>query len=210
MRWSLVPEARFLSARGFGVLLFDSPGHGESEGDIHWGEGERRALIAAVDFLSARPDVDPSRLGAFAFSMGGAVLARAAGSEPRLRAVVLAGTPSDQAKQVRWENRRYGPLSQLPALWAVRRHAPSLFEDLPIDRVESITPRPVLVVTGTEDTVVPPFLAEELFAAAREPKEFLRIPGAGHGGFDERAPSVYPERVSQFFGRALLGERPPH
>jgi pimeloyl-ACP methyl ester carboxylesterase len=206
-RTELLPEARHLESHGFGVLLFDWPGHGESDGQIHWSEGEAHALVAAVDFLSRRVDLDAQRLGALGFSMGGAVLALVAPSEARLRAVVLAGTPSDHVKQIEWAKRRWGPLSQIPALWAVRRGGLPLYGVQPRDRVGAIAPRPVLVVGGTDDQDVPAFLANDLFAAAREPKELLLVEGTGHGGYERAPGSTYLDRLTDFFERALLERR---
>lgn len=209
-RTSLLPEARQLASRGFGVLLFDLPGHGESDGEIHWSDGEARALVAAVDVLAQRPDLDATRLGALGFSMGGAVLARVAPMEPRLRAVVFAGTPSDQVKQIEWENRQWGPLSQLPSLWAVQRGGVPIYANQPRDRVGAIAPRPVLIVGGTADQTVPEFLTEDLFAAAKDPKQLLLVDGAGHGGYEQPAGSTYLDRVTGFFEGALLGESASH
>ena len=39
---------------------------------------------------------------------------------------------------------------------------------------------PLLVAHGDEDEVVPYALGEALFAAAGEPKRFIRLPGAHH------------------------------
>ena len=205
-RASLLPEAYHLASRGFGVLLFDWPGQGESDGEIHWSDSESRALVAAVDFLATRLDLDGARLGALGFSMGGAVLARVAPTEPRLQALVFAGTPSNQARQIQWENRQWGPLSWLPALWAVQRGGLPVYDDQPQDRIGAIAPRPVLIVTGTEDQTVPIFLAHDLFAAAREPKELFVVEGAGHGGYERVAGSTYLDRLSAFFERALLAD----
>ncbi len=41
-------------------------------------------------------------------------------------------------------------------------------------------PRPVFIAHGTADNIVPFAQGEALFAAANEPKEFLRIEGADH------------------------------
>src|SRR5580698_5164474 len=43
-RSTMLPEIRLLADAGFGVLAFDWPGLGESEGPILWGSGARNAL----------------------------------------------------------------------------------------------------------------------------------------------------------------------
>jgi uncharacterized protein len=205
-RASLLPEARALKQRGFGVLSFDLPGHAESDGVIQWGEGERIALRAALDFVSERKDVDPARMGSLGFSLGGYVLAQVAAADQRVRGVVLAGTPSDPTEQAQFQHRRWSLLSQLPALFALRQGGMNL-EVRARDFVERIAPRPLLVVSGTEDGTVPVAMAHELFARAREPRELLVIPGAGHGDYAARAPTEYLNRVAQFFERALAARQ---
>jgi alpha-beta hydrolase superfamily lysophospholipase len=205
-RTSLFFEARALSKAGFGVLSFDLPGHGESEGEIHWSELERAALRAAVDWLSRRDDVDARRIGAFGFSLGGYVLAQVAPSEPRLRAVVLAGTPSDPTAQARFQHGHFGPLTLLPALFALRRGGMDL-EVRARDFVGRIAPRPLLVVTGTDDGTVPRSMADELYAAAGEPKELLVIKGAGHGDYGAIGLGRYEAALVAFFERALSPSR---
>jgi alpha-beta hydrolase superfamily lysophospholipase len=205
-RSSLLPEARRLAQEGFGVLTFDLPGQGESDGQTHWADGEARAVTAAVDFLSTRPDVDPSRLGALGFSLGGAVLARVGPNEPRLHSFVFAGTPSDQQDQVNLEYGQWGPLSQLPALLALRQGGFPLAADQPVQRIAQIAPRPILVVTSTSDATVPESLGRALFAAAGEPKELLVVDGAGHGNYDQVAGSTYLDTIARFFDRTLVSD----
>jgi len=41
---------------------------------------------------------------------------------------------------------------------------------------------PLLQCHGDADRVIPFALGEKLFAAANQPKEFVRIPGGGHAG----------------------------
>jgi putative redox protein len=50
----------------------------------------------------------------------------------------------------------------------------------PIDQIKRISPRPLLIVHGTEDDVVDPSQAWALYDRAREPKEMLMVGGAGH------------------------------
>jgi uncharacterized protein len=206
-RTSLLPDARLLQRAGYGVLLYDSPGHGESEGEVHWGEPEVAALRAAVGFVSGQPDVDASRVGALGFSMGGYVVALGAADDARIAAAVLEGTPSDGRRHLRYEYRGWGPLSYVPASWAAQRCGFDLDGPTPERTVSRIAPRPVLIVTGTADPVVPPAMTDELFAAAREPKRLLRIANAGHGGYTDAPGSTYTESVLAFFEQALLRQR---
>ena len=46
---------------------------------------------------------------------------------------------------------------------------------------------PVLVVHGSNDTIVPPEMAQRLFAAARGPKRLVMVEGATHSGVLRRA-----------------------
>ena len=58
------PHARMLARHGYGVLLFDRRGEGESDGDpTSWGWGNEKDLKAAIGFLQRRTDVDPARIG---------------------------------------------------------------------------------------------------------------------------------------------------
>jgi len=202
-RSDMAAEAKVLSDAGFGVLAFDWPGHGQSEGEIRWGELERRALAGAVDWLSAQPTIDSARIGAFGFSMGGFIVAQAAARDVRLKVVALAGTPHDAIEHTKWEYRRWGRLSQWPALLGVRLGGMNMHELVPAQVIKDIAPRPLLIISGSEDELVPPWMARKLFDAALAPKEFLDVSGAGHGGYAEVAPNHYPRALATFFAQLL-------
>ena len=75
-----------LARHGYGVLLFDRRGQGESGGDPHafgW-EGEKD-VKAAVAFLQRRPDVDPERIGGLGLSVSGEMMLHAAARPTRSR-----------------------------------------------------------------------------------------------------------------------------
>ena len=72
-------HARMLLRHGYGVLVFDRRGEGDSDGDPNaFGWAASRDLAAAQAFLAARPGVDPERIGGLGLSVGGETLLQAA------------------------------------------------------------------------------------------------------------------------------------
>ena len=206
-RASLLDETRLLARAGFGVLTLDLPGQGLSAGQTRWGAAEERAVSAAVDWLSLRPEVDPERIGAFGLSFGGYIVLQSAVGERRLKALVLASTPEDLDAETRRANGGWGFLSVLPALWVLHRYRSDARDLPPREAVASLAPRALFIIGGERDPLVPPFAARVLFDAAREPKELWIVPAAGHAGFAAVAGEEYGRRLAGFFARALPGAR---
>jgi dipeptidyl aminopeptidase/acylaminoacyl peptidase len=202
-RSSLLFETEFLSRAGFGVLAIDLPGQGASAGRTRWGVPERLAIIAAVDWLQARGEIDPERVGGFGISMGAYVLTQAAVLDRRLRAVVLVSSPNEVVEHNWLATAKWGLLSQLPCYLALRAYGQSL-DIAPNKVIGSIAPRAVLIVGGVLDPLVPAFMAQQLFAAAGSPKELWLVPRAHHADFAQIAGPEYRKRVIGFFDRALL------
>jgi dipeptidyl aminopeptidase/acylaminoacyl peptidase len=200
---SLLAEAQILARGGFGVLALDFPGHGGSDGAIVWGANERAALSAALDFASKQPGVDPKRLGLYGFSMGGYIAAQVAASDPRVRAAAVAGTPADAREHTLYEYRRWGFVTQWPALLALRVSGMRLGELEPRQVVANIAPRQLLLVAGELDEHVPPWMTRQLYEAAQQPKRLVVVPGAGHGSYAEASPA-YSQALLSFFEEALL------
>jgi pimeloyl-ACP methyl ester carboxylesterase len=197
-------QARILIRHGYGVLLLDPRGQGFSEGDtVRWA-GDRD-LLAAVEYLRNRPDVDPDRIGGFGFSIGGEMLLEAATQSNGFKAIVAEGAGSRVG-----DEDVSGPARLLaePNL-AVMTAALTVFSNHgpppPImDRIGRIAPRPVFLIyaehgIGGENTRQPKY-----YEAAGEPKTIWQVPDSKHtGGIDAR-PAEYEQRVIGFFDRALL------
>jgi hypothetical protein len=202
---SRTDEARMLLAHGYGVMLLDPRGQGGSEGDsVRWAGDED--LLAAAAYLQRRSDVDPDRIGAMGFSIGGEMLLRAAAESDSIHAVVSEGAGDRVGEaDVTGILRILVDPSQ-----AVMTAATTIFSNhLPpppiVDRIGGISPRPVLLVyadpgIGGESTSQP-----EYFAAAGEPKEIWKVPGSSHTGGIDAQPVEYERRIIGFFDAALLG-----
>lgn len=210
-RRGTLDHARLLVRRGYGVLLLDRRGEGTSEGD-----GNARGwsgdpdLVAALDLLSARDDVDPQRIGGLGLSVGGELLLQTAAHDRRLAAVVSEGAGirslaeqmhnPDAPVALRW----LSPTTVETAATAVLANAsppPSL-----TSLVGRIAPRAVLLIRA-EDGNVDEGLNEVYFERAGEPKALWALPSGGHTGALRADPGEYERRVVGFLDTALLGDR---
>jgi uncharacterized protein len=196
--------ARLLAKHGYGVLLFDRRGEGESEGDPNTlGWRGTRDVKAGIAYLESRSDVDPNRIGAVGLSVGGEVLLQAAAETDELKAVVSEGAGIRSVREA----------VHLPgtdkivatAVFGLVTATGAVFtSDLPprdlLDLSKEIT-EPVLVIHATPGQGGET-LSRKYYKAARGPKEYWAAPG-GHTGAFDAAPREYERRVVGFFDRAL-------
>lgn len=113
-----------LQEHQFNVFTFDFSGHGSSQGVTTLGYREAGELLAAIQALAKRDDVDPKRFGIWGTDMGGYAALSAAISDPRVALVVVDSAYNDPRDLVRLEVDRSG-LEWLPL---VRRFAVFGFE----------------------------------------------------------------------------------
>ena len=203
--------ARMLARHGYGVLLFDRRGEGESQGDPNaWGWNGYRDVDAAVRFLQGRPDVHDDRIGGIGLSVGGEMMLEAAAKSRGMKAVVAEGAGErsvhellDMTGRDKWLALfSYAPLTAGIALFS-NDAPPSSLADL----VGRIAPTPVFFIYGEHGQDGERNLNPTYYAAAREPKTLWQVPGSGHVGGIDAQPKQYERRVVGFFDRSLLGER---
>lgn len=213
-RGQAITATAMLTKHGYGVLTFDWRAVGESGGrQSTVGYDEVKDVVAATNWLAARPDVDPQRLGALSRSAGAAALIRAAADDPRLRAVVAETTFSSLPDMVAMGvEAKTGlpsfPFAPLIVFFGERETGRRIADNRPVDSIGRLAPRPVLLIRGGRDTWVPAVNAARLFAAAGEPKELWDAPEAEHARVQDAYPEEYERRVAGFFDRYLKGAPP--
>jgi uncharacterized protein len=113
-----------LACRGLAALIFDYRGFGDSGGerDRLFPMEQVEDVQAAMTFLGTRPGVDPSRLGLYGISFGGAVAVHAAGIDARARATVCAVGIADGGDWLRSLRRHWEWLEFEHALEEDRRN----------------------------------------------------------------------------------------
>jgi len=204
-RSTVMDEAEVLVHHGYGVLMVDLEGFGDSEGRANaFGWTGARGIHAATAYLATRDDVDASRIGGLGLSMGGEVLLQAAGESTALKAIVAEGATARTAAD-------FGELESMGEFGFVLHTVVGATmraisgEDTPpplMKMVPRIAPRDVLLI-GSQ-------VADELDLMSRykelggESFDIWFIPEAKHiGGFNLH-PEEYEQRVIAFFDGALL------
>jgi uncharacterized protein len=201
--------ATAFSRRGHFVLLFDFRAHGESSGRrTSLGYHEQKDVIAALDFLRTRNEIDPGRIGIYGFSLGGSTAILAAARTGAFKAVVADSAFTSLRDQAREAITGFYHLPQFPflqlAVLGYELYFHTNVDSLsPVSVIATIAPTPVLIIAGEGDKLIPAGNGRKLYAAAGNPKELWIIPGADHGGTLAAAGIEYGKRVGDFFDRNL-------
>lgn len=207
----LIGIATAMWRAGYNVLMFDFRGHGEAIGaPVTLGYHEVRDFHAAMDYVARR--VPAAQIGVMGFSMGATVAILGSADRPEVRAV-MADSPFTTHTDVVAHN--VGKTLHLPgrpfALIAdvfLGLNAGYHGADVaPLRRVAELAPRPLLLIHGTADEVIPVEQSRRIFAAACEPKELWLGEGAPHCGTYFLDRPYFCRRVAEFFDRAFEHER---
>ena len=205
-RTGAVGHAELLSRHGYGVLVYDSRGRGESDGTpVSFGWGWEQDVAGALGFLREQPDVDPERIGGLGLSTGADVLFEVAAEDRDLKAVVADGATVEGFDDYR---NLEGLDEGAPFYWTLyttARILSGVSSGEPLkELVARISPTPLLLVATGRD--LPAELeANRLYAeAAREPVEHWELPDVNHTAAIRERPAEYERRVVGFFDDALL------
>jgi pimeloyl-ACP methyl ester carboxylesterase len=181
--WKLV--RRFNQAAG--VVTFDFRGHGRSSGLSTLGDKEIEDLDVAVRYAR---ELGYQRVATVGFSMGGSVVLRQAALRGGTDAVISVSGPGRWFYRDTVAMRRVHLAAEKRLGRAFTRYFlntrisadgwPTPDPMPPAEAASRISPVPLLIVHGDQDIYFPPDHGQQLYDAAREPKELWLIPGFGH------------------------------
>ena len=186
----------------YGVVSWDFRAHGESEGEVcSFGYYEVLDVEAALDFALAQPEVE--RVAAWGGSMGGATVIMAAARRSEIEAIVadsaFAALEDELIVMIRLKWMR--PLIQFFAEWET---GASIDDLRPVDVIGQISPRPVFIIQGLSDAMVPISAGQRLYDAAGDPRTMWFEEGVGHLMMIDAFPEEYESRIIEFLDNALL------
>ncbi len=211
-------SAGALHEAGFNLVYFDLRASGESGGDtITLGRDEVQDLMGAVNWvLDTQQKADGGAIDAVGFlgmSMGGNVALRGA--------VAMHDLPIERAAVISIGAYRFDTMlgksirfwTNLPDFFVpvvakmsglILGFDPSAEID-PVNYVAQISPTPVMFIQAEKDEIGDVADVNAFFAAAREPKQLIILPGAPR--FEAyRYPAENSENVVAFFSQYLLND----
>jgi dipeptidyl aminopeptidase/acylaminoacyl peptidase len=186
--YSFSATHQLLATNGF-IVVYANPRGSTSYGREFstqvfgdWGGGDYEDLMATLDTVLERREVDSNRLGIRGYSYGGYMTAWTIGQTSRFKAAVCGAPCFDLVSM--WGTsdigRRFGRIHyggkphEIPDWY--REHSPSTYAH----RVTT----PTLIIHGEADERCPINQGEQMFTALKEAGcevEFARYPGGAHG-----------------------------
>jgi alpha/beta superfamily hydrolase len=203
---------------GFVSLVFDFRGCGKSTGKFDYGFGEQQDVKCALDYLSSRPEVLPSKIFIVSHSLGGAISLYAIQKQAQVRGLVLWSVPKNHnynvKKFITITRGKLGLYLFFLFSWIDKFFDASKFYKLKVyginlrlkhvkeklmklNECEAVTKLdnvPLLVVVGDKDAIVGVDEAREVFMSAHEPKRFLIVEGADH---------IYSEKEDELITKTI-------
>jgi len=182
-----VEELTLLLNAGLNVFTYDYQGYGLSEGS----PSMPRVLedsFAAYNFLVETKQIAPERIIIFGESLGTAVAGNLA-SKVKCAGVILQCPLASV--------RRRG----IELFFPVAMYPDFMWVESGLNNVRNFSGKhaPLLMIAGTADPMIPIGHADDLYKAASEQKQYVRIEGAAHTGDPKLVCSTeYAEGLKQF------------
>ena len=190
------------ASHSYGVIAWDFRAHGKSGGDFSsLGYYEVLDAKAALDFALSQPGVE--HVGAWGGSMGAVTMIRATAQFPEIEALV-ADSPFATLEDEMDLRVPFPIMRSLIRFFAERASGVMVDSVRPLDDIARISPRPVFLIQGMGDGIVPLNSAERLFDAAGEPRQLWTENDVPHLNMYAFYKTRYTNQVIKFFDEYLL------
>lgn len=198
-------EAGFLR-RGVATLAFDGPGQGEGETDFVIRGDYEVAVAAVADFIETRSDLDKARIGLWGVSLGGYYAPRAAAFERRIKACI--GISGPYCRSDGWAEST--PMTK--AAFKQRSGSATMAEaeqaaaHLSLEGLAANITCPLFMVTGDDDSIIPPASTRRIADEASGPTRFLVVERGGHNANKRR--HCYDALTADWMAEQLQAKAP--
>jgi pimeloyl-ACP methyl ester carboxylesterase len=205
-RMGVFDHAEFLIRAGYGVVMMDSRGHGESGGELTTlGWKERDDVRAIITDLEVKESV--RCVFALGVSMGAAIALQAAAIDPRI-AGVIAEAPFSSLREASYDyasfhlNPWIGRIPFRPGvevgIWELERQAGFRVDDVSPARAVAERAFPVFLIGDGADETLPVRHVNAVYEAASGRKQIWIVPQAAHATGIGTAPAEYERRCLEF------------
>jgi hypothetical protein len=183
-------EARVFHVTGSNVLLVEYRGYGDGGKFQTSGKTTAEDARLAMHYLERQRHIPASKIVICGWSVGSGVAVQLAVESPDAGGLVLLSgiTSVEDVANQDWMYRY--PLR--PIEWF--RHD----NDFDTKSKMGAIHIPVLIISGTDDTLAPPWMAKELFERANGPKKLQMIEGAGHTDLMEPRDGALARELQKF------------
>jgi uncharacterized protein len=187
----------WMAKEGYNYFIFDYRGYGQSEGDPSQEGVHQDALAALKEAHQIWKNQGEGQLIVYGQSLGGLIALRALSDDIRVEDVSLIVADSSFGS---YQDIAFSKLNSRWFLWPFGPLAYVLVSDrYAADKVLSRIKRPLLVIVGQQDKVVPPQFGQQIYQqAVSQQKWYWEIPEGGHIDIFHRANLAYRQKFMSF------------
>jgi pimeloyl-ACP methyl ester carboxylesterase len=198
---------RDLHQHEYDVLLFDLRGHGASDPSrLFMGRRERGDLRAVLSWAYAQGFTN-DRIGWLGYSMGASTLLMEAAQNPNIQVAVIDSPYGSLPELLNTQLPKHSHLPSWfnPGILTAARFAFGVRTDdlIPIRSAKRWGPRPLMLIHGEADSIVPVSQARRLASAAGPSCQAVTLPGVEHVQAYDFDPERYVTAVNTFFSQHL-------
>ena len=172
---------------GFSVLVCDYRGYGRSEGGFPNESQLYEDSQAAWNYLRFVRHIPPDQILIYGEFLGGAIALDLAVKHPEASGLIMQSAFTSMSDVIR--HKAVAQMFPIEQLLTERFDSRSKVRSLHV---------PVLFLHGSNDSVVPAEMSQQLYAAAPEPKQLLLISGAEHVKIYQPGDQSYLRAIQRF------------